>query len=203
MNVLNNFFDKVYYLNLERRPDRNRECIEELSKFNIEFERFEAIDSKKLNLPTWMGCLLSNLEMIKMAKEKGFKNILILEDDVVFDENFEELFEIYVKQIPDNWDMLYLSGNHNEHSGYKVNKISENVIKCYLTYSTHSFAIKFTVYDMIIDYLSNNQTKPVDVLYTEIQRICNAYSFFPGITTQRAGFSDIENCVVDNKKYIK
>jgi glycosyl transferase family 25 len=203
MNILNEYFDKIYYLNLERRPDRNKECIDELNKYGIIAERFNAIDAKEKNLVPWMGCLLSNLEIIKEAKSKGFKNILILEDDVVFNDNFEVELKEYIIQIPKNWDMLYLSGNHNEHSGYNVDKISKNIIKCYLTYSTHSFAINESMYDIIIEYLSNNQIKPVDVIYTDIQKICNAYSFFPGITTQRIGFSDIENKVVDNQKYIR
>jgi GR25 family glycosyltransferase involved in LPS biosynthesis len=133
----------------------------------------------------------------------GFNNILILEDDVIFNENFEILFNNYISQVPDEWDMLYLSGNHNEHVGFTKNMISDNVIKCYMTYSTHSFAIKSTVYDLIISYLTNNQTKPVDVLYTNIQKMCNAYSLWPGLTTQRVGFSDIENKFVDNRINIK
>lgn len=203
MSILNNYFDKIYYLNLDRRPDRNQDCIDELSKCGIVAERFSATDAKELNLKPWMGCLLSNLEIIKTAKSKGFKNILILEDDVIFNDEFDTLFNSYINQIPDNWDMLYLSGNHNEHSGYQINKISENIIKCFITYSTHSFAVNSTVYDLIINYLTYNQTKPVDVLYTEIQRMCNAYSLSPGLTTQRVGFSDIENAVVDHQKYIK
>ena len=120
MSVLNNYFEKIYYLNLERRPDRNKECIDELTKYGILAERFNAIDAKELNLKPWMGCLLSNLEIIKTAKERGFKNILILEDDVIFNDNFDDLFNSYINQVPNNWDMLYLSGNHNEHSGCHV-----------------------------------------------------------------------------------
>ncbi len=204
MSILNKYFDKIYYINLERRPDRNEQCIEELNKYNINAERFDAVDYKKLNLKLpWMGCLLSNLEVIKHSKEKGFNSILILEDDILFNDKLEELFNEYITQVPDNWDMLYLSGNHNQHCGYHSNYISENVIKCTLTYSTHSFAIKSSVYDLIIDYLTNNQTQPVDVLYTHIQNICNAYSLSPGLTSQRVGFSDIENKIVDYTKIIK
>lgn len=203
MNTLNNYFEKIYYLNLHRRPDRNQECISELSKYGIVADRFDAVDAKELGLLSWMGCLLSNLEIIKTAKSKGFKNILILEDDVIFNENFELLFNNYINQVPDDWDMLYLSGNHNEHVGFSKNMISSNVIKCYMTYSTHSFAVKSSVYDLIINYLTNIQTKPVDVLYTDIQKMCNAYSLSPGLTTQRVGFSDIENKFVDNRINIK
>lgn len=203
MSILNKYFDKIYYINLERRIDRNEQCVHELNKNNIIAERFNAIDYKEMNLEPWMGCLLSNLEIIKESKSSGFDCVLILEDDVVFVDKLEELFIEYINQVPDNWDMLYLSGNHNQHCGNHINNISENVIKCTLTYSTHSFAVKSSVYDLIIDYLTNNQNKPVDVLYTKIQSICNAYSLFPGLTTQRVGFSDIENKIVDYTKIIK
>lgn len=208
MSILNKYFDKIYYINLERRPDRNEQCIEELNKHNVIAERFNAIDGNLLVNNNWkhsmgnLGCVNSHLNLIKKAKENKYKNVLILEDDVVFDDNIEDRFEKYYKQLPYNWDILYLSGNHNQHDGYMLEMISDNIGKCHLTYTTHSFVVRESMYDIIIDRLSKAEN-PVDVEYTKIQKICNSYTFYPGITTQRVGYSDIMCDNIDYTNYIK
>ena len=208
MSILNEYFDKIYYINLERRKDRNEECIEELKKYNIIAERFEAVDGNTLVDNNWrhsmgnLGCVNSHLNLIIKAKENNYKNVLILEDDVVFNIDMEENFKKYYKQLPDNWDILYLSGNHNQHDGYTLEMVSENIGRCNLTYTTHSFVVRESIYDTIIDKLSN-PNNPVDVEYAMIQRICNSYTFYPGITTQRVGYSDIMCEEIDYIKYIK
>jgi len=208
MSILNKYFDKIYYINLERRKDRNQECIDELKKYNIIAERFNAINGESIIKSNWVhslgaiGCLESHLQIIKNAKENKYNNILILEDDVIFDDNIEGIFENYYKQLDKNWDILYLSGNHNQHEGNLLNMVSDNIIKCYLTYTTHSYAVKSSIYDIIIDKLSN-AVNPVDVEYTKIQKISNCYAFYPGISSQRVGYSDIINNDVNYKIIIK
>jgi hypothetical protein len=39
------------------------------------------------------GCVLSHRKVISLAKERGYKNILVIEDDNVFGKNFNELFD--------------------------------------------------------------------------------------------------------------
>lgn len=207
MSILNKYFDKIYYINLEKRKDRNQECIEELKKYNIIAERFNAVDGSSVTKSNWshglgaIGCLQSHLEIIKNAKENKYNNILILEDDVIFN-NIEENFKKYYKQVPENWDMLYFSGNHNQHEGNQLNMVTDNIIKCYITYTTHSYAVKSSIYDIIINQLSNS-VNPVDVEYTKIQKYFNCYAFYPGISSQRVGYSDILNTDINYQKIIK
>ena len=44
MKTLNDFFEKIYCINLNRRMDRYKECVEEFKKINANVERFSAID---------------------------------------------------------------------------------------------------------------------------------------------------------------
>ena len=48
---------------------------------------------------------------MKMALNRNYENILILEDDTEFIDNFSKLSE-YSKQINNDYDLLYLSGSH-------------------------------------------------------------------------------------------
>jgi GR25 family glycosyltransferase involved in LPS biosynthesis len=95
--------DKIIYINLERRNDRREHIETQLIKFNIKdkSERFEAIDFPDFGI---YGCGMSHLYVIKNAKEKGYKNILILEDDFeflvepdIFEKLLSQFFELNVE----------------------------------------------------------------------------------------------------------
>jgi GR25 family glycosyltransferase involved in LPS biosynthesis len=85
----------VFYINLDRRPDRRSEIEEELMQYGIytgytNVERFPAIDTPGKGI---VGCTYSHLAVYKLAKERGYKNVLILEDDFVFIKKREDVYE--------------------------------------------------------------------------------------------------------------
>ena len=49
-NYEKSFFDKVIYINLDRRPDRKKNIENQLKPYIKNYERFPAQDGKKLNL---------------------------------------------------------------------------------------------------------------------------------------------------------
>lgn len=74
--------DRIFYINMDKRGDR-RELIEkELEKYDLMHiaERFVGIPFE----PGIVGCGKSHLAVMKLAKERGYKNVLILEDDFTF-----------------------------------------------------------------------------------------------------------------------
>jgi len=104
--------DKIIYINLENRTDR-KQCIEnELNRFGLPFERFNAIYQSSGIL----GCTKSHLDVYKLAKARGYKNILILEDDFIFIVNKEEFEEELTKFFDNKID-------------YNVCMISYNVLE--------------------------------------------------------------------------
>jgi GR25 family glycosyltransferase involved in LPS biosynthesis len=62
---------------LEHRLDRFTEINAELSNMRLEGERFNAISHSK----GIVGCGYSHLEVLKLAKSRNYKNVLIFEDD--------------------------------------------------------------------------------------------------------------------------
>jgi len=68
-----------FVINLERRPDRLESITKEMKYMNWDFERFPAIDTN-----SYMGVTRSTLEIIKIAKEKKYPKIMIIEDDCIF-----------------------------------------------------------------------------------------------------------------------
>lgn len=195
---LNEYFDKVYCINLERRNDRWEKCKKQFDKLGIEVERFSAVDGSKLEynnktlLPGEIGIIRSNLELVKKAKENNYENIFIFEDDVEFTDEFNEKFENYVEQVPQDWCFLYLGGNHVGGT-YPINK---NLHKITHSFAIHAFAINNKIYDIIIEMLQK-ETEQVDVTYAILQKTNPSYVFIPHLAWQAEDFSDIQETNVN------
>ena len=202
-------FDKVYCINLDRRSDRIEHFNNIVNKFDLgNYTRFSAVDGSLIkdyngNLKLGeLGLVLSNLEIIKEAIKNNFNTILILEDDCFFTDEIKNIDE-YFKQLPDDWDMLYMGGNHNLHIGAKPPiKINSKVIKLHTTYSTHFVALKSTVFNHI-NVILEKRNVPLDVGYVQLQKVFNAYSFSPAIAKQIKDYSDIQNKITDYDWLIK
>lgn len=198
MNI-NNFFEKTYCINLDRRPERWKQCEAEFFKHNIVVERFSAVDGNPNNIISKLtdggiGCTLSHLEIFKKAKELNLKNILIFEDDVEFTDNFVDYFNKYHTQIPEEWNLLYFGGNHNN---LPLKKISDNISEVHMTYTSHAYAVNHTIYDELI-VLFTELSDISDVLLSQIQQKCGkSYVFQPHLAWQRSGYSDILNVEAD------
>lgn len=203
-------FDRVVCINLPSRSDRKLNFITQCKKYNLgNFEFFNAIDGNSLSnnhyplLNGAYGLILSNIEILKNAKNDKLNNILIMEDDCVFSDEITKI-DSYLEQLPSDWDMFYLGGNHNIGWGntpppYEVN---EMIVKLHNTFTTHFVAINSKLFDVLIDELSTF-SYPIDVIYTKIQKKYNVYCTKITITTQLEGFSNIENKFVNYSNVIK
>ncbi len=216
MTDINEYFDKIYIINLESRQDRWKRITEQLEELNItNFIRFNAIQpileeidkklyshmgtnvgGKKRNqaLIGKVGCRLSHLHVVKDAQENSFQRILILEDDAFFTKKFINNFNQVITEIDNKkieYDMLYLGGNY-----IKVGKkISNWIYKSIRTNTTHAYALQNTnnIYQHIIDLLEEYE-REIDILYRDIKFTKNyqIYIVKPSIITQYSSHSDIE-----------
>ena len=213
MHVLNQFFDKIYCINLEHRTDRWEQCTKEFDRLGIEVERLEAVNGHSCGLEAadppnnWtrmtaggVGCTLSHVKLLKKAKAEGFKNVLALEDDVEFCENFNEEVATYLPLVPNDWDVIYVGGNHDPRIGLPQNM--GGFLKCIFTLTTHFIATNSTIYDLIIqESLKLNMI--IDLVYAVHQQRINAYSSLKKLAWQVDGYSDIEDKVISYKTVLR
>ena len=208
MSILSKYFEKSFVVNLDRREDRMKETKEEFDKWGIDdVWRYPAIDGNILDLSQMnyahklnkgeIGLIITHKRIIELAKEEGLKSILIMEDDVVFGPEFEHLDD-YMKDVPENWDMFYLGANHTY--GQRPEHIAGYVHKLNFSVTTHCFAIRDTMYDVILDKL-NSKDVPIDLSYAQIHKEHNVYGFLPNIAKQREGFSDIQYKFVNYDRF--
>lgn len=178
--LLNN----IYCINLKNRLDRKKHIIQEFDNQQLDINFYET--TKHINPE--IGCLESHINIIKKAKENNFNNVFIIEDDCKF------LDPIILKNIPNDWHMLYLGGAvKNIISHYNI------YWKRVETWYAHAYIVHSSLYDKILSLASQYKgKKTIDEIYCElIHPNYNCYMLFPHIATQIESFSDIESSVID------
>ena len=64
------------------------------------------------------GCLLSNIKIIENAIDNNYENILILQDDIYFHKNFNNLFSEYLRKI-EHFTGIYLGFSQHKSTSKK------------------------------------------------------------------------------------
>lgn len=190
--MLNKYFDKIYYINLDRRQDRRKACEEQLAKYNITAERVTAFDTASLGISGAIGCHKSHVEVLKDAYKNGYNKILLLEDDIVFTKDFDNFSSI---PSPDSfhWEMLYF--------GATVMKrpiiIDEYFMQLTKAYAAHAIGFTWDMIELILEKAVNPHDN-IDVLYSSFhtKNICMAYRK-PLIIQKPDEWSDIEQRIVN------
>lgn len=212
--------EKIYLINLEHRKDRLKECAEIFEREGLtNWERFDAVgffkpdpridahkeDFEKYNeelkpgnerhIKGSFGCILSHYYVIKDAKEKGYKSILILEDDFEFTEGWRDNIQKCADDLLDyEWNMFYLSIN-NTPSPKRI--VTENISQPTRGLTTSAYILKQEMYDPILEGVLKFK-RQIDVFYAHvIQKRNDVYCPNKLIVKQRKSFSDIEGRIVD------
>jgi hypothetical protein len=198
-NVLSNI-DKIFYINLDKRMDRRRDIEYELQRYGLcnLVERFPAISTPGRGI---VGCTFSHLAVYKLAKERGYKNVVIFEDDfvflstkTVFYENMRKLFEGGVDfdvcmlayhntcdAVPTEYDFLLRTVEAQTAAGYIVNaSIYDRLINLF-EWAAH-----------LLDETDQHWIYANDQVWKRLQQDCdvNWYCFKERIGKQQDGYSD-------------
>lgn len=132
MCTIDTYFDKVFYINLDKDVERNEYMVDQFSKWNISnYERiaatsFDIIPDKaywrNFNIDQLtdkyikgsLGCRNSHWRIMELSMERGYNKIMVLEDDVVIKEDPSDILNKNIDLL-DNWDMLYFGGTEEPH----------------------------------------------------------------------------------------
>lgn len=119
---------KIYFINLDRRPDRYEHFLKQCSEHKIDFslvQRYTAIDGLTYNFTleeknfflnsdyrteTYakkiMGNQLSHYYILNEMILKNYENIIIFQDDVLFRNDFLKELNLVLNNIPDNTEII-------------------------------------------------------------------------------------------------
>ena len=178
---VNEFFNKVILINLDRRVDRLKDVTEELNNLEINFERISAVDAVELGITPKDACRASHIKALEMAEG----NTLILEDDATFMPNFLENFTTFTENLPKLWDIIYLGA----HIGTSE-PVNNHMVRGLITSSTHAYCINPKRITEMLD-MARNTTDHIDVAYAKEHPRMKAYVAQPTLVKQKPSFSDL------------
>jgi len=194
-------FKHTLFINLKHRTDRLEHVLNEFKKMGIETaERFEAIKTITGNV----GCSLSHIRCIEIAKERDYPHVFICEDDITF-TNPQLLLENMQKfnAIQTNWDMLVIGGN----TGPPFQKIEDFYIRVFNVQTTTGYIIQKHYYDTLLNNFKfgmnklirepeNKKQYAIDMYWKHLQQRDQWYMIIPLTVVQYYDYSDIEQAVV-------
>ena len=198
---VNEVFPHKACINLDRDLDSWERLQAALTRHDIRgVRRVSAVDGSRLELPaTWRhsagayGCLLSHLQVVRDARQRGLPSVLILEDDVVFDPSFSEKFPVFVRGLPADWDMVFLGALHRE----DPDPVAENVGRVRKAYCTHAYALRDSIFDAFIA-ANDGSPSPVDHNNGVLQSSHNCYGFAPNLVWVESRYSPVQERTVDH-----
>jgi len=185
-----------YVINLDSRQDRLKLFREQ--EFPFEVKRVSGVVASCGE----DGCTASHLSILKKQTKFPF---------VIFEDDCKMLYpwsmvEMIMKQLPRDWDGLWLGGNVKK----KLPKYSENLYSLKNTFALHAVIYNSKV---MVDYIvKKHRTIPgnnLDIFYRlNVERKYRCFITYPMIATQRSDVSDIGGNITDHeeimlKNYIK
>jgi GR25 family glycosyltransferase involved in LPS biosynthesis len=195
-------FKQTLFINLEHRKDRLEHVTTQLKLVGIIGERMNAVKMKQGAI----GCTLSHIKCLEMAKERGWEHVFICEDDITFTnpklllKNINKFWEN--KDI--NWDVLIIGGNNCP----PYERVNDYCIKVSSCQTTTGYIVKRDYYDTLIanfrESVKNLLREPhnksmyaLDMYWKQLQRKDNWYMIIPVTVVQKEDYSDIE------ERYVK
>lgn len=202
--------ERTVLINLRRRADRRRAAERELAR--LQAAGFEAAIEIMLRDPPDAeagfpslgahGCFQSHLDALKSAR--GDRNLLILEDDILFDLAAAPAAQSAFCEKEADWDIFYGGFAIAPGAAPVAGSGLATVEPCYVLRQTHCVGFSGSIIPKLIDYLEAMKARPAGDPAGGPMHVDGAYSRFrrdhPGIRTvvcappfalQRSSRSDI------------
>lgn len=197
-------FENILYINLKEREDRNQHVLDEFKKFDImHAERVNASKTKDGAI----GCTMSHIKCLELAKERNYETVFICEDDITFTdpELFKTQLEKFaISEYASDWDVLVISGNnappYMQHTDF--------VVRVHNIQAATGYIVRRHYYDKLITNFkegltnlirnpANKQMYACDMYWKRLQQKDIWYLIIPATVVQYPNYSNIEMRDVD------
>lgn len=190
------WLNPAIFINLNERPDRLQHVLQEFDKIKVLGQRLAA---KKLENGA-LGCSLSHIACIELAKKEKWDHVFVCEDDVEFLD--PAVFHDSLQKLRDSgipWDVLIIAGNNKE----PFTRLTDFCISVHNCQTTTAYIVKSHYYDKLIQnfressaQLARNPEKKhmyaLDVYWKKLQIEDNWLLLIPPSVSQYDNYSDIE-----------
>ena len=171
--------DAAVVINLDCRPEKREYTIRTLEGlFPYRFYTAQLHSNPK------RGNLESHVAVVRWARDRGLRNVLILEDDIVINRPLAD-----VPKFPEDWNMLYLGGLCTHITAWGHPWIRGRF------YCGHSYLIRDTLFDEIIENGLQTENMAIDEYFVknlQTQDHVRAYLTYESFVIQDIGWSDLD-----------
>ena len=191
-------FKHSLFINLDNRIDRLEHALKEFEKMNIQVERISAIKNKNGAI----GCTMSHIKCLQLAKERDYDHVFICEDDITFlDPNkLKDSAEKFITNMKSKWDVLIIGGNNVP----PYQKLSDYCARVFSCQTTTGYVVQKHFYDVLIQNFKesaenlmrdpmNKREYALDMYWKRLQKDNIWLMLTPPTVTQYESYSDIEN----------
>lgn len=200
---LEQFLNGVFYINLDRRKDRRAHIESVLRKLGLfaMAQRIPGVVHKEISA----GCTIAHLNALKLAKQRGWKNTLILEDDFLPEMEpleFRKRLMTFAQRYGDSYDVAMLA-----HAINKSEPQDDIVVRIKDAQTSSAYIINERAYDRLIALFEEAIPKliksgehwnwVIDQVWKRIQPDMQWYGFVPRLGRQMPSWSNIENKLID------
>ena len=196
-NTQNPLLENTLFINLANRTDRCAHIQQELLKIGINAPiRFNAVKTQMGQV----GCSMSHMKCLEMAKQAGWEYVFICEDDAVFTNPALLLNRLSkVREIP-VWDVVIVGGN-NLRPFFPT--VYEDFIQVHNCQTTTAYIVKRAYYDTLIQNIKESLERllrepkmkhlfSLDIYWKSLQIKDTWLMAIPATVSQLDGVSDIE-----------
>jgi GR25 family glycosyltransferase involved in LPS biosynthesis len=120
--MLHNYFDKIFIITTSVKNDRYDYIKKIIKDNNIDCEIIFSTNKKYCahyeTINFWGGKLINTQPYISLTSSyysifanclfHDHNNVLIFEDDICFEENFDEKLKLFMNNIPNDWGYINL-----------------------------------------------------------------------------------------------
>lgn len=181
---LNEMFDAVIVLNLDRRPERLESITHQLNNLNTTFYRWPAIDDLNTDMTPIFCNVMNNRNRLLYAQWKEYKTVLFLDDDCEFVNDFYTKLEQVWPEIPNDWDIVSF--------GDKIisgNQITSRLYQVFESYGGHATAINMKCAPILFETFVGKTFGDIEL--NKASDKLNRYAICPGLAGQARFISDL------------
>ena len=192
--------DKIIYINMDARTDRRAELEAEFVRLGIPEDKIMRYPASSYNGCPNTGCLVSHANVINLAYEMGYQNVLVLEDDFRFIEDAAKVnadigafFDMKL-----DWDVLMLTTCSAvvipEYVGYLASRISSSTNGAGYLVNRPMMMELVELFDSNVENLFNTKAHWLyqnDILWKSLMPTKQWYMFNHYLGYQVGGYSDL------------
>jgi glycosyl transferase family 25 len=211
-------FPKTYIINLDKDTTRLEKVVKQLTDYNItNYDRIPAVYGKDLSereikeatsdfcnkfcTKSSIGCGMSHIKTYKTILANEDPYALILEDDVIFEDNFKDLVKEKLAMVPNDFDLVYLGCNNCNSDGNvnsladvyglmfstKYQKVNDSVYSPKIAFALHAYIVSNAGAKKLLEIFKDGIYGHIDWQIQNTRKELNVYAINPSLVYQDLG----------------